>query len=604
MDAFKDLLPKGKDVECFEDLATLTVAELKRILQRYKEKTGGIKADLVLRAYAIFCRAKKSEEQTDELPDESFLYCNENDFTYESLHQQTKHLPWSSDLRGTPVFIFLQLYEYLVIRTSKFKHVLLKSTSYKKLKAFQFFYEGFIRKVDVAKDAMFTYFDVRVKASMKKNLYKVMVKLSSVSGDVCAAACSCPAGIGLGGFGNCNHVGGILFALEDFNRRGLQEFPSPVSCTSRLSAWNVPNSSSLASFAAAPIEDVVIKKIKFGKDGARLNNPSYKSFDPRAPADKVLDEQKLEVLKLKLAKCVPNSAFFGFYQPPSSPAMDIATLSSNLQILSSNESIAFNECYDISSPSFKQMMEIHCKNLSLNSEEIDNIEKRTRGQSSNEQWKRERMYRITSSNFYLAAVNTIEPSSKLKAMFYKPFSTSATRHGNKYERHARELYTIFLKEKGINAHVSDVGLILSSSCLYLGASLDGIVTHKNEKWGLEIKCPFSKFNCTLKEAVLGKKFFLQNVGGNIKLKRQHPYYFQIQGQMFCSGLKTIDFVVWFGNSEPLFVETIWFDVDFVTSYMLPRLEFFYCRAVLPELFTKRIKQGLKLYLHGGWTNFH
>ena len=124
MDAFKDFLPKGKVVECFENLATLTVTELKRILQRYKEKTGGIKADLVLRAYAIFCRAKKSEEQTDELPYESFLYCNENDFNYEPLHQQTKHLPWSSDLRDTPVFTFLQLYEYLVIRTSKFKHVL------------------------------------------------------------------------------------------------------------------------------------------------------------------------------------------------------------------------------------------------------------------------------------------------------------------------------------------------------------------------------------------------------------------------------------------------------------------------------------------------
>eukprot|EP00795_Rhopilema_esculentum_P010096 gene10096-18747_t len=46
MDAFKELLPKGKAVECFEDLATLTVAELKIILQRYKEKTGGVKAYL------------------------------------------------------------------------------------------------------------------------------------------------------------------------------------------------------------------------------------------------------------------------------------------------------------------------------------------------------------------------------------------------------------------------------------------------------------------------------------------------------------------------------------------------------------------------------
>ena len=62
------------------------------------------------------------------------------------------------------------------------------------------------------------------------------------SGNVSNAACTCPAGSGLGGFGNCNHVGGILFALEDFNRKGLHQSKEPVSCTSNLSAWNVPSS--------------------------------------------------------------------------------------------------------------------------------------------------------------------------------------------------------------------------------------------------------------------------------------------------------------------------------------------------------------------------
>ncbi len=73
--------------------------------------------------------------------------------------------------------------------------------------------------------------------------------------------------------------------------------------------------------------------------------------------------------------------------------------------------------------------------------------------------------------------------------------------------------------------------------------------------------------------------------------------------MFCADLKQVDFVVWLGSSEPLFVETIPYDKDFVTTYMLPRLRYFYCRAVLPELFTKRVKKGLKLYLHDGWENF-
>eukprot|EP00795_Rhopilema_esculentum_P005741 gene5741-10998_t len=58
---------------------------------------------------------------------------------------------------------------------------------------------------------------------MNKCLYKVISQLSVKSGDVCSAACTCPAVIGLRGFGNCNHVGGVFFALEDFNRRGLRE---------------------------------------------------------------------------------------------------------------------------------------------------------------------------------------------------------------------------------------------------------------------------------------------------------------------------------------------------------------------------------------------
>ena len=265
MEEFQSLLPEEKVVECLEDLGSLTVAELKSILKRFKEKTSGVKADLVLRTFAVFCRAKTFSVHSEDFLDESSLLCHEKEYTYEAFHQQCQHLPWTSDLRGTPAFNFLQLYKYLVIRTSKFKHILLKSTSYKKLKAFQFFYEGFIKKIDVATDNNFSYFDVRVKASMKKCLYKVILKLSINSGDVCSAACTCPAGIGLGGFGNCNHVGSVLFALEDFNRRGLREYPSAVSCTSKLSSWNVPNATALKSINPSPIDEVIIQKIKFGK---------------------------------------------------------------------------------------------------------------------------------------------------------------------------------------------------------------------------------------------------------------------------------------------------------------------------------------------------
>ena len=53
--------------------------------------------------------------------------------------------------------------------------------------------------MSVARNGDFTFFDVRVKASMKRVVYKVILKLCNISGDVCSAACTCPAGNGLGG---------------------------------------------------------------------------------------------------------------------------------------------------------------------------------------------------------------------------------------------------------------------------------------------------------------------------------------------------------------------------------------------------------------------
>ena len=64
----------------------------------------------------------------------------------------------------------------------------------------------------MARDTNFSFLDVRMKGSMKATLYKVLVVLNN-AGDVCCAACTCPAGAGISGLGNCNHVGEVPFAL-------------------------------------------------------------------------------------------------------------------------------------------------------------------------------------------------------------------------------------------------------------------------------------------------------------------------------------------------------------------------------------------------------
>ena len=57
MDQFIKFLPDEKSVTCLDDLLSLKVSELKKILCSYNEKVSGNKADLVLRTYSVFSRA-------------------------------------------------------------------------------------------------------------------------------------------------------------------------------------------------------------------------------------------------------------------------------------------------------------------------------------------------------------------------------------------------------------------------------------------------------------------------------------------------------------------------------------------------------------------
>ena len=137
MDQFNLLVPKEKCVACLEDLDSLSVKELKIILSGYKEKVSGIKADPVLRVYAIFCRINQQEGSSDSTHQSSLIPLESQLCTYHEIFNfQCHHLTWTSDLCGTPYFTFVQLYDYLVIRTMKFKHILLKSAAYKRLSNF------------------------------------------------------------------------------------------------------------------------------------------------------------------------------------------------------------------------------------------------------------------------------------------------------------------------------------------------------------------------------------------------------------------------------------------------------------------------------------
>ena len=123
---------------------------------------------------------------------------------------------------------------------------------------------------------------------------------------------------------------------------------------------------------------------------------------------------------------------------------------------------------------------------------------------------------------------------------------------------------------------------------------------------MEIKSPLSKAGMTVDDACKSKNFCLEKLNdGTIRLKRNHDHYIQVQGQLYSASnlsLKGIVFVVYFGEGMPLFKENMFFDSKRWSEELLPRLEYFFKRALFSEILiiTKRVERGKLLYLHGGW----
>ena len=333
---------KDKDISSLEDIQKLKVKDLREILRFHAESTDGAKADLVLKVFALLMRCvlpSANNRKNDEA--HSSQEQNNDGFLYEPTIRRISALGWSSDLRDLPEMNFIQLYDYLVVSTRKYRHIVLKGTNYKKLKSYQFFFEGNVRKLESKCFGEKTYVKANVLPSMKRTPYKVVVEFSS-SCDILRAACTCPAGLGLQGKGKCNHIGGVLFAVEDFIRRGLQSHPEPLTCTSRLSVWVVPRNQSVA---AKPLDKVLIRKIRFGQKNIRTC-PKIINFDPRIPQQRIRDDESFEKFCATLQNCLSASCFFLFHDIKSNGAGANSPSVPNVE-KDTQEEMPFSDHFDI-----------------------------------------------------------------------------------------------------------------------------------------------------------------------------------------------------------------------------------------------------------------
>jgi hypothetical protein len=114
---------------------------------------------------------------------------------------------------------------------------------------------------------------------------------------------------------------------------------------------------------------------------------------------------------------------------------------------------------------------------------------------------------------------------------------------------------------------------------------------------LEIKSPWSCRSSTVAEACASADFCCELRDGKVALKRDSPYFYQIQGQMGISGRTLADFVVWTpkdNTNKTIHIERIYFDSK-LWSGMIVKLHAFFVKGVTAEMFSSRVKRGISLY---------
>ncbi|CAG9762736.1 unnamed protein product [Ceutorhynchus assimilis] len=111
---------------------------------------------------------------------------------------------------------------------------------------------------------------------------------------------------------------------------------------------------------------------------------------------------------------------------------------------------------------------------------------------------------------------------------------------------------------------------------------------------MEIKClhKVDKSGKTLEEAVLTdrtlcvEKYVSETGREQLRLKRKHHYYYQVQGQLNICKNDICFFVVYINDEQPLYVDAILQDEQCWNKEMLPKLTNFYHEHMIPELVKK------------------
>ena len=259
---------------------------------------------------------------------------------------------------------------------------------------------------------------------------------------------------------------------------------------------------------------------------------------------------------------------------------------------------------DLTDARFKDKYTVFADSLTFDVQTKNEIVMATMGQADNENWHQMRSCKLTASKYGLILNWKKRPVENiLRELLYLDISNiPAVQHGRMNEGKAVELYARKAEENGRFLQVVETGLHVCTQpgFGYLAASPDRIVVDRktNKMFLLEVKCLYDKSDdllSTVRELAhkRGSKFYCYfDKKGNLQLKRNSNYFYQVMGQLGILEMDYCEFVMNYKSDTYIipirFEQRVWDD-------MKSKLRHFYINCFLPELNSRRVMNGSKLF---------
>ena len=396
-------------------------------------------------------------------------------------------------------------------------------------------------------DSENTFICGRVKSEhFARLVYTVYIKVSKDSKLIDEVQCECAAG--KGPTAHCKHVYVVCEGLKDFIL--TKTVLTRDTCTSRLQSFHQPSK----KYTGSPIKAKNLF-LKRPIDKKKLIN-----FDPRP---KKFRKNKNYLCYFR-NKCISFAALVKETMPV-------------LQIYKPANILGFYHDHDYEKlhPAI-----IFLKNLNLL--DIDpikrmEIEVSTRGQCNNKEWIYQRSLRINSSSFGQILQATNYESLVHDLLYPRDIShTLPVRHGKFYESHAIAKF-----EELTQIKTTECGTFVSLKKPFLAATPDRIVNN----FCLEVKCPFQAKDLSISHKTVDCLEFCPGKG--YQLKKEHNYYAQVQGQLFCTDKSHCYFIVY--TRKDILILLIEKDEDFINAMVKKLTNFFndhYMKGLLEKYFYK------------------